>query len=896
MKVFISATSNGLQSYREGVARVLRALGEMPEEEGEFHASYHELALFLKGRIAACQAVICLVGSAYGHEPPGQPLDEPPRSHSQLEYLFARELRLPVYVLDARGCDLDALYQPEAERERRLQERFWEHLEATDDRLRSELKSQGDLDLRIIEIWRDWHHQPVPRADQLPTPVARLHAAVATADGGRLRSCLARLTALAACLAVVEARSSAAALPSTWSVEQLGDGIELLHALYPRIESPFVPELWRDGPPLDRALLGEADARVDELPFDAAQRLGVAWRAAFGGLLKRLAVLSDYLFVRVDFPAGMPRLRLYRGLDPDGALAVEWSQDRPAHLPAGSIFLLSLARQEALCLSPVVRSAAEEAKVLCGLSARQRLALPLGLDGDPGPARLVWGKASGWRGKLLAPSSWRELSRRFPAPATAGCERCGDWCVLGPPYERGRFLHLHYTRREGDLETAPVMLYWARADLAGGARRRLAERFAIWRRLGADPEARSLVLPVLDAAVSAGDAGRPYLVTASASGYRPLSETLARAGTLEPAQLVATMKAALHMSRLAGSNGVRLLAFNPRHILVDEAGEHRFAAFGSAVPEHAVLPGDPDLRQLHSHADDLAPELRAGASAGATSDIFALGVLFQRLRHATALPLPLGEQDHYRDESMWDEWRERPLDCFAFHCLARDRNRRFQTLDQCAAFFDLCIHEDAAALLAEPDMVSLPGGLAIGRFPVTNFQFERFCRDQRRDAPARGLRWRYATPFAPVVSVSQPEAMAYCAWLSRQETDGTLWRLPTASDWLLAANAGGQAAAPGSFPWGLALPTPASANCAGEFGGPTAVGSHPQGVAATGCLDLAGNVWEWCADRSPGRPVRWVKGGSFASPCSQVRVEAVEQRLFAGRFVDVGFRVLRERR
>jgi serine/threonine-protein kinase len=292
----------------------------------------------------------------------------------------------------------------------------------------------------------------------------------------------------------------------------------------------------------------------------------------------------------------------------------------------------------------------------------------------------------------------------------------------------------------------------------------------------------------------------------------------------------------------------------------------------------------PELNELECENGVFAPTL----------DVFALGALLQRLRAYPVNPRPLGAgaKDEERDEEMWKDWRQDPWECFVYHCLAREPNRRFQSITQCATFFERYAGRNTYSPMIPPELVPLEDGLSITRFPVMNFEFECFCRDSRRMQPTRGLSFQYCGPFAPVVNVNLRDATDYCKWLTtRNSADGN-WRLPTKAEWLRAATGTSPQGFP--FPWGNEPPTRERANYFGEFRGPTVVGSNSAGSSQNGCHDLAGNVWEWCQDRLPGEPKRVLKGGSFGSPSVDLNLAVERTRLFSGRYNDAGFRLIKE--
>jgi formylglycine-generating enzyme required for sulfatase activity len=189
-------------------------------------------------------------------------------------------------------------------------------------------------------------------------------------------------------------------------------------------------------------------------------------------------------------------------------------------------------------------------------------------------------------------------------------------------------------------------------------------------------------------------------------------------------------------------------------------------------------------------------------------------------------------------------------------------------------------------------------GYFIGKYEVTWAQWTRFVEATGFAPPPVNGQPHAATPDElnhPVSTVCVNDVLAYCAWAGL--------RLPSEAEWEYAARGN----LPIRFPWGNAPPTDAHLNDAAkadEYLGTSPVGSYPAGASPFGCLDMAGNVWEWVADGSstsrppadgsalePSAKSHRARGGSFrveAPLCRAARRESYEP---ARRRSDLGFRL-----
>ena len=156
----------------------------------------------------------------------------------------------------------------------------------------------------------------------------------------------------------------------------------------------------------------------------------------------------------------------------------------------------------------------------------------------------------------------------------------------------------------------------------------------------------------------------------------------------------------------------------------------------------------------------------------------------------------------------------------------------------------------------------------IDKYAISNEQFDKFVSETnyKTEAEINGYafiadknriwskisenntwkdRYTEKTKNHPVVFITPNDALSYCDWAGK--------KLPTSIEWEKAARGfNGQI-----YPWGNDLRLDfAFANFGLMRKGTLPVDSYQHGASPFGCINMAGNVWEWCSDNSVSNNLR----------------------------------------
>jgi hypothetical protein len=336
------------------------------------------------------------------------------------------------------------------------------------------------------------------------------------------------------------------------------------------------------------------------------------------------------------------------------------------------------------------------------------------------------------------------------------------------------------------------------------------------------------------------------------------------------------IKTLIDICIVAHNQNIAILSFPTRHLLIGANGELLLTGFDTICEKNNELPDEQTLRKTLRDYKSLAPELKKGnLKPQQTADVWAIGDLIKKLFDEC-------------QESFKREIKEK-MNIFLYHCNTNDSEIRFQTINQMLYFFNkLFISNETLSFI--PETIELNNNLKIGKFPITNYEFDFFCRntsqfDKSIITPSKYLPLRFDGPLLPVVGINRNEALKYCKWLTRKT--GKNWRLPTEKEWIKASkNIYNEAS--------MSANKNELLNSGYRLSGTSVVGSFSECLSAPNCFDMIGNVWDWCLDKVSDKPFRILKGGSFKSSISSLNEASTKEVLITYRSIDTGFRVVCE--
>jgi len=171
-----------------------------------------------------------------------------------------------------------------------------------------------------------------------------------------------------------------------------------------------------------------------------------------------------------------------------------------------------------------------------------------------------------------------------------------------------------------------------------------------------------------------------------------------------------------------------------------------------------------------------------------------------------------------------------------------------------------------------PEHLVYVQGFFMDKFEITREKWKVFIEatkwkpDEGKVAPTwNGTEFKPGEAQLPIGEMTWRAAQQYANWAGKQLPNEAMWEKAargTDARW---------------YPWGNEKPSKEYGviSMAGALPGPEAVGSYPKGASPYGCMDMAGNMYEWTSDwvepypNSPEPNGSWghqyaiLRGGSF---------------------------------
>lgn len=424
------------------------------------------------------------------------------------------------------------------------------------------------------------------------------------------------------------------------------------------------------------------------------------------------------------------------------------------------------------------------------------------------------------------------------------------------------------------------------------------------------------------------EAGQVYMAMECLPGCT-LAQKVQEVGALPLTQVVTIVSQVAEALDYAHNRGLLHRDLKPSNIMVEETKHGMLQVTLMDFGLVKVLEGSRYIRSTASITgtpEYMSPEQAEGLELDRRSDMYALGLVAYELctgRAPFTAPSPLAVLRFQVEKSPPLPRQLNPellpeIERVLLKALAKSPEARYQRAGDLASALKAALAINA--MMWEKDhkeMIRIPAGefvygdaketrelpeFWIDKTPVTNTEFARFVKatDYRTTAEDQGYGWVYQRndwnrvegadwryPEGPetniddrmdhpVVQVSWFDAVEYAKWAGK--------RLPTEEEWEKAAR-GTQGQ---SYPWGEQVPTSELCNYGENEEGTTPVGRYsPQCDSFYGCVDMAGNVWEWTAsDHEKGGKVlrggSWFNYAGFMRSAYRAGFEPALQNIYSG--------------